>query len=157
MEQSSGLKSMQEDTWLSENLSPARVITAVQLKIALKQAQELSLPLRETLLRLRMVKESGLLALYAKHFGMDILNIAEHDYQMVDKSLTRLLPLEFCLKHKVLPVFQIADDESRELTLAVTTPFAQEIIAEVARLTGCRVTPVLTTVAAIEGGIAKLY
>jgi len=151
------IRNRKEEAWLGENLAALGVVTISQLMAAQKQAKERSLPLREALIHLKMIKESDLLAIYAEEFGMDILNIAEKDFQMIDASLARLLPLTFCLKHQVLPVFRIIDEDLRELTLAVTTPFAQEVVAEVARLTACRVTPVLTTSAALAGGIARLY
>lgn len=154
MKNARGLK---EEAWLAEHLAERGIVTIAQLMTAQRRAKELSLPLRETLIHLKMIRESSLLAIYAEEFGMDILNIAEKDFQMVDASLARLLPLTFCLKHKVLPVFRIIDEDLRELTLAVTTPFAENVIAEVARLTACRVTPVLTTSAALAGAIAKLY
>ena len=150
-------RSRKEDAWLGENLAAQGTVTISQLMAAQKEAKEHSLPLREVLIHRKMIRESKLLAVYATEFGMEILNIAERDYQMVDTSLSRLLPLKFCLKYKVLPIFRIIDEDLRELTLAVTTPFAADVIAEVARLTGCRVTPVLTTVPTVEGGIAKLY
>lgn len=150
-------KGRKEEAWLGENLAALGIVTVSQLMAAQERAKELSLTLRETLIHLKMIRESSLLAVYAKEFGMDILNIAEKDFQMIDASLARLLPLTFCLKHKVLPVFRIIDEDLRELTLAVTTPFAEDVIAEVARLTACRVTPVLATSAAIAGGIARLY
>lgn len=146
-----------EGAWLGEHLAAQGIVTISQLMTAQKRAKELSLPLREALIHLKMIRESSLLAVYAEEFGMEILNIAEKDFQMIDASLARLLPLAFCLKHKVLPVFRIIDEDLRELTLAVTTPFEPDVVAEVARLTACRVTPVLATSAAISGGIARLY
>jgi len=148
---------MREDAWLSENLVARGMITFSQLEAAQKQARDLSSPLRKALIRLRSIREGALLDVYAEEFGMEILSIAERDFQMIDASLARLLPLAFCLKHEVLPIFRLIDDDQRELTLALTSPFQREVVAEVARLTGCRVTPVLTLSAALAGGIAKLY
>jgi len=142
---------------LGEILIERKIITTSQLEEALKKSQELSLRLGETLIRLKFVSEIVMLDILSKHLGVDFLNIAENDYQMVDKSLARVLPMEFCLQHKVLPVFQIIDDSLRELTLAMATPFAEYVIAEVEGITECRVNPVLATIGAIEGGISRLY
>jgi hypothetical protein len=150
-------KGTREDLWLGENLTAKGLITFPQLEAARRHARDFSFTLRKALIHLRTIREGALLAVYAEDFGMEILNISEKDFQMIDASLARLLPLKFCLTHEVLPVFRFIDEDQRELTLAVTSPFKKEVIAEVARLTGCRVTPVLTTSAALAGGVAKLY
>jgi len=148
---------MKEAGKLGELLIAKKIITTAQLEEALNKMQEHSLPLGEMLIQLRYVSEHMMLDTLSKHLGVDFLNIAENDYQIVDKSLSRVLPLEICQKNKVLPIFQIIDEDLRELTLAMADPFAEEVIAEVASITECRVNPVLATIASIEGGIAKLY
>ncbi|MBI5076104.1 MAG: type II/IV secretion system protein [Nitrospirae bacterium] len=148
---------MNESTKLGEILIEKKIITTAQLEEALKKMQAHSLPLGEMLVRLKFVSEHVMLDTLSKHLGVDFLNIAENDYQIVDRALSRVLPLEICEKQKVLPIYQIIDEDLRELTLAMANPFDEEIINEVASITECRVNPVLATIAAIEGGIAKLY
>jgi type IV pilus assembly protein PilB len=142
---------------LGEILIERTIITTSQLEEALKRMKEFALPLGETLIRLKFVSETVMLEVLSKQLGIDFLNIAENDYQMVDASLARVLPLAFCQQHRVLPVFQIIDEDLRELTLAMATPFAEEVVAEAEAITECRVNPVLATIAAIEAGVARLY
>ncbi len=148
---------MDESTKLGEILIEKKIITTAQFEEALKKMHEYSLPLGEMLVRLKFVSEHVMLDTLSKHLGVDFLNIAENDYQIVDRSLSRVLPLEICQKQKVLPIYQIIDEDLRELTLAMANPFDEEVINEVTAITECRVNPVLATIASIEGGIAKLY
>ncbi|MEK7374738.1 MAG: ATPase, T2SS/T4P/T4SS family, partial [Thermodesulfobacteriota bacterium] len=148
------MKDMQR---LSELLIEKKIITTSQLEHALQKTKELSLPLGETLIRLKYVNESLLLQILSGLLDVEFVNIAENDFQVIDKSLSHVLRLEFCKQKKVLPLFQIIDDETRELTLAMADPMAQDTIKEAESITECRVNPVLASLSAIEEGIARLY
>ncbi|MBI4690433.1 MAG: type II/IV secretion system protein [Nitrospirae bacterium] len=148
---------MKEKKKLGELLIEKKIITTAQLEEALKKQKELGLPLGETLIKLKFVSENFLLETLARHLEIEFLNIAEDDYKILDKSLVKILPMEICQKLRVLPLFQIIDDEMKELTLAMADPLADHAVKEVEELTGCTVSPILTTSAAIEGGINKLF
>lgn len=142
---------------LGEILIERKLITASQLELALKKQKESGLPLGEVIIRLKYVAENIMLEALSKELNVDFLNISENDYQIVDKSLTRVLPLEVCQRLHVVPLFQLIDDDFRELTLAMGDPLADAGIKEVEALTKCKVTPLLTTYADIEGAIQRLY
>ena len=148
---------MTNEKQFGELLIEKQIITTSQLEEALKKATDSSLPLGETLLKLKFVSEPLLLETLSKFLNVDHMNIAENNYQIVDKALSRVLPLEICQQHKVLPIFQIDDEDTKEITLAMADPFAEEAIKQVEEITECHVTPVLATAAAIEGGISKMY
>jgi type IV pilus assembly protein PilB len=142
---------------LGEVLIERKIIATSQLEHALQKSRELSIPLGEALIRLRYVSENLMLEAIAGHIGVDFVNIAENNFQVVDKSLYRVLPLEFCKQQKVLPLFQIIDDQVRELTLAMADPLSEDAIREAEVITECRINPVLASQAAIEEGISKMY
>lgn len=142
---------------IGDLLIEKKIITTAQLEHALQKAKELSLPLGETLIRMKYVSESLMLETLGDHLKQEFVSIADNNFQVIDKSLSRVLRLEFCKQKKVLPLFQIIDDETRELTLAMADPMAQDTIREVEAYTECRVNPVLASLSAIEEGIAKLY
>jgi len=148
---------MKEKKKLGELLIEKKIITTAQLEEALKKQKELGLPLGETLIKLKFVNENFLLETLARHLEIEFLNIAENDYKILDKSLVKVLPMETCRKLRILPLFQIIDDETKELTIAMADPLADYAIKEVEELTGCTVRPILTTSAAIEEGINKLF
>lgn len=148
---------MNDKLKFGDYLIEKRIITTSQLEEALKKQKDLKIRLGDALLKLKFVSEHLLLESLSKFFGVDYINIAENNYQIVDKSLSRVLPLEICQKYKVLPVFQIVDENVRELTLAMSDPHSADVIKEVEAITECGVTPVLSNLSAIEGGITKLY
>jgi type IV pilus assembly protein PilB len=142
---------------LGEILIKKQIITTSQLEEAIKKQKELSLPLGDTLLHLKFVNENLLLETLSEHLGIEFLNIAENDYQMIDKSLSRILPLDVCQKYKIIPLFQIIDEDTRNLSLAMADPFLEEALKDVEAITECHVTPILATSAAILEGLGKLY
>jgi type IV pilus assembly protein PilB len=142
---------------LGQSLIEKRIITTAQLEEALKKQKDLELPLGDVLIKMKFVSENLMMDTLSQALQVDYINISENDYQILDKSLQRLLPLEICQKYKVLPVFHFADEETKELTLAMANPFDKAAIDEVENISECHVTPILSHMAAIEGGISKLY
>ncbi|MDP2646420.1 MAG: GspE/PulE family protein [Desulfobacterales bacterium] len=142
---------------LGEILIEKRIITTAQLEEAIKRQKELALRLGDTLLHLKFVNENLLLETLSEFLGIEFLNIAENDYQMIDKSLSRILPLDVCQKYKILPLFLITDENTKDLSLAMADPLLEEAIREVEAITECRVTPILAATQAILGGLGKLY
>jgi type IV pilus assembly protein PilB len=148
---------MYDEKKLGQYLISKGIITTSQLEEALKKQKELQMPLGDTLINLKFVGENIILETLSKSLGIDYMNIAENDYQILDSALAKLLPLTTCQKYKVIPVFYFADEAMKEVTLAMADPTDREAIAEVENITECRVTPVLSHQAAIEAGINRLY
>ncbi len=142
---------------MGEFLLEQNIITLSQLEAALKKQKELSLPLGEVLVKLGYVKENTLLEILSKKFGIEFLNIAENDFQLVDRSLSNILLPQMCKQFNVLPVFHLADNGIKELTLAMADPLDDKAIKEVEKATGCHVIPIFSTSLAISGAIKKLY
>ncbi|NTV15178.1 MAG: Flp pilus assembly complex ATPase component TadA [Desulfobulbaceae bacterium] len=148
---------MYDEKKLGQDLISKGIITTSQLEEALKKQKELQMPLGDTLINLKFVGENIVLEMLAKELGIDYMNIGENDYQILDSSLAKLLPLATCQKYQIVPVFHFVDEEMKELTLAMADPTARGTIVEVENITECRVTPVLSHLAAIEGAISRLY
>ncbi len=142
---------------LGEILVEEKIITPDQLSDAVKQQAQLAQPLGETLVRLKYVTESVLLEVLSRRLNLDFLDLAEGDYQLIDKNLAHVLPMDVCKKYHIIPVFQLIDGQSRVLTLAMLDPLNEKAIAEVEKLTKCQVSPVLTTRSALEGGLRKMF
>jgi len=142
---------------LGEVLIERKIIATSQLEHALQKSRELSIPLGEALINLKYVSENLMLEIISSQLGVDFVNIAENNFQVIDTSLCRILPLDFCKRKKVVPLFQIIDDETRELTLAMADPLAEDVINEAQAATECRINPVLASQVAIMEGILKLF
>ena len=148
---------MSENKKFGEFLIEKRIISTSQLEEALKKQKDFDLPLGDTLLKLKFVSENVLLESLSQYLGLDYLNLAENDFKIIDKSLSRVLPLEVCQKYKVLPLFRIIDDDTTEITLAMSNPFAEDAIKDAEAITESKIIPVLANSAAIQEGILRLY
>ena len=148
---------MSEKKKFGEFLIEKRIISTSQLEEALKKQKDFDLPLGDTLLKLKFVSENVLLESLSQYLGLDYLNLAENDFKIIDKSLSRVLPLEVCQKYKVLPIFRIIDDDTTEITLAMSNPFAEDAIKDAEAITESKIIPVLANSAAIQEGILRLY
>lgn len=142
---------------IGEILVKQEIISPAQLSAALKKQKALSLPLCETLVQMKFVSENIILEILSKHLNTEFLDISENDFQIVDMSLTGVLPVEVCKQLMVLPVFLLEDAGTKKLTLAMSNPLNGDAIKEVENLSRTRVTPLLTTSTAITGGIQRLF
>ncbi|MBU0483804.1 MAG: GspE/PulE family protein [Proteobacteria bacterium] len=148
---------MYDEKKLGQHLIGKGIITTSQLEEALKKQKELKIPLADTLIHLKFVSEIFIMETISRALGVDFMNISENNYQILDRSLAKLLPLATCQKYKVLPIFHFADEEIKEVTLAMLDPVSKETIQEIENITECHVTPVFSNLTAIEGGINRMY
>jgi len=133
------------------------LINKDDLRQALGRQDETLAPIGEILLEMQLVPENELLRALSQHLGINFLNIAENDAEVVDNTLASLLTRDLCQRLMVVPLFLYAEDSRRYLTLAMADPTNREAIREVEHVTEATVNPVLTMRAAIDTGIEKMY
>ncbi|MEO0474763.1 MAG: GspE/PulE family protein, partial [Planctomycetota bacterium] len=105
--------------------------------------------LGNVLVELGFVTSEQVMEAVADSYGMPFAKI---DASMVDPSLTETLPLDFCEKQCVIPMFLV---EGR-LTVAVSDPSNVFITEEIARMTDHQVQLVAATSEDIRGVIASM-
>ncbi|MBW1799196.1 MAG: Flp pilus assembly complex ATPase component TadA [Deltaproteobacteria bacterium] len=150
---------MAEKKRLGELLVEQRIITSEQLKEALEAQKDFEkpVPIGETLIDMGLVTENDLLKALGSHLRVEYINLAESDYQAIDRSLASIISEETCRHLRVVPVFLMDDGFTKQLTIAMSDPLNDEAIMEMERETGTNVMPVLTTSSAVSGGIDKLF
>ena len=150
---------MAEKKRLGELLVEQRIISSEQLKEALEAQKdhEKPLPIGETLIEMGLVTENGLLKALGSHLKVEYINLAESDYQAIDRSLASIVSEETCRHLRVVPVFLMDDGFTKQLTLAMSDPLNDDAIEEMERETDTNVMPVLTTSSAVIGGIDRLF
>ena len=141
---------------LGELLVEQRIISSEQLNEALEKQIEYALPLGETLIEMELVTENDLLKALGRHLSVEYLNIAESDYQVIDRSLAALIPEDMCRRLMIVPIFLVDDGVRKQLTVAMSDPLNLDAIEEVEQETETNVLPVLTTSSAVTGGIHRL-
>jgi len=150
---------MAEKKRLGELLVEQRIITSEQLKEALEAQKdhENPVPIGETLIDMGLVTENDLLKALGNHLRVEYINLAESDYQAIDRSLASIVSEETCRHLRVVPVFLMDDGFTKQLTIAMSDPLNDEAIQEMERETDTQVMPVLTTSSAVTGGIDRLF
>lgn len=105
--------------------------------------------LGDTLLRLNLISDSQLRQALAIQHRLPFLRVTR---RLVDREVLALLPREFVLQHRVVPMFQV----DGVLTLAVDDPTNLWAIDEVARLCKCEVQLVVTETGCIHALLEDL-
>ncbi len=142
---------------LGEILLDRELISREDLLRLLERQRETSAPLGEVALEMGIVTENQMLKVLSQHLGIDFLNIADNEAEVVDPALGDLLPHSLCRSLNVLPLFLYQEGGHRYLTLAMSDPLDRLALEEVARQAGANVNPILTTRASIDIGIEKLF
>jgi type IV pilus assembly protein PilB len=100
-----------------------------------------------SLVEILSVSEDDIVKGLCKAFGLARMKIATE----IDTAPSNILTEEEILRYRALPVFQIG----LELTIAVIDPLPQSVRAELQRITGVRVLPVVTTISDFEIAFQK--
>jgi type IV pilus assembly protein PilB len=124
---------------LGERLVQEGLLTPEQLRIALELQKRTSKLLGEILVDLGFVEETVLSSLFSHDLGAP--HMASLEGVSVDPEAVRLIPKEWALEHKVLPL----SCEDNELTVAVTDPFDVVTVDEIRKKTGRRVRTVVAS------------
>jgi twitching motility protein PilT len=121
---------------LGEALVQGGLITAEQLKQALRVQSKRGGKIGSVLVELGHISDDQLLNFLGKHYGAETTNLLSLD---ISESLMGLLPSKFILKYNVLPV----KVDGRTMDLGMVNPNDLSVVHEVEFLTGKRVRPVV--------------
>lgn len=124
---------------LGDRLIHEGLLTPEQLRIALELQKRTSKLLGEILVDLGFVEETVLSSLFSQDLGAAHLTSLEG--VSVDPEATHLIPKEWALEHKVLPLSL----EDNELIVAVTDPFDVITVDELRKKTGKRIRTVVAS------------
>ena len=130
---------------LGERLVAAGMLTPAELETALQEQTSRGQRLGEVLSELGFVEEKTLLPLLASQMDVQAIRLREG---LIDPVVVKLLPRDRAEKLNALLLFKVGG----ELTVAMADPQDLGAMDEIARITGCRIRPVL----ALRGNIQKL-
>ncbi len=131
-------------------LRDAGLVTQEQITAAQRIQQELGGKLFDILIREGHLKREELHSLMSRQGGVAALSLAHFT---LDRELTNILPRDVVVKHFVLPI----DKLGRLLTVAMVCPVDMDAIAEIQKVTGLRVKPMLCTYEDFLGVVQKHY
>lgn len=122
---------------LADVLLEAGKVSREQLDHALKVQAETGEFLGEILVREGILDERSLTSFLAKYCKIPHLSLLDY---LIDKEVVRLLPKEFCLHYRVLPI----DKLGQNLTVAMVNPLNAEALDKVRELCpDLRIKPIL--------------
>src|SRR3990167_5673750 len=100
---------------LGEKLVERGIIKTAQLEQALGESRKSGLPIKQVLLKLKLVDENVIAQLQAEEMGIPFVELSDY---IVDQETLKLIPEALARKHTVIPLFKIGNS----LTVAMANP-----------------------------------
>jgi general secretion pathway protein E/type IV pilus assembly protein PilB len=139
---------------LGELLVQQGLITSDQLRIALTEQKNQSVPLGRLLVRLGFVTEAVIRDIMARTIGQESIDLSQ---VVVDADAVRLIPQDFARRHRLLPIaFEAAE---HLLTVAITEVFNVVALDQLRSTLGqhIKIKTVLAGEAQLEDHIDQFY
>jgi type IV pilus assembly protein PilB len=126
------------------------MITADQLKKALKEQKRAGERLEQVLVRLKYAAEEPLLQCLADYFNLPYVDLTTY---LIDENVVKLIPEEVARRYTLIPLFRIGNT----LTVAMANPLDVLALDEVRNRTKSDVETAVSTVAKIKKAIDQYY
>lgn len=126
-------------------------ITEAQLQKAMVKQAETGAFIGEILIEDGVLDQDSLISFLAKHCKIPHLSLLDY---LIDKSIVEVLPLDLCLKYRLLPI----DRLGKNLTVAMVNPLDTEALEQVR--TYCpdlRIKPILCASSHFEIVVKRLF
>ncbi len=135
---------------LGEKLVERGIIKTAQLEQALGESRKSGLPIKQVLLKLKLVDENVIAQLQAEEMGIPFVELSDY---IVDQETLKLIPEALARKHTVIPLFKIGNS----LTVAMANPSDIMAIDEVRLKSQHEIETISATPQAIGKAIDQYY
>lgn len=135
---------------LVEKLVERGIIKTHQLEQALGESRKSGLPIKQVLLKLKLVDENVIAQLQAEEMGIPFVELSDY---IVDPETLKLIPEALARKHTIIPLFKIGNS----LTVAMANPSDIMAIDEVRLKNQHEIETVSATSQAIGKAIDQCY
>lgn len=135
---------------LGEKLVERGIIKTAQLEQALGESRRSGLPIKQVLLKLKLVDENVIAQLQAEEMGIPFVELSDY---IVDQEMLKLIPETLARKHTLIPLFKIGNS----LTVAMANPSDIMAIDEVRLKSQHEIETVSATPQAIGKAIDQYY
>jgi len=140
----------QAKSQLGELLVASGAITQEQLEHALSRQKTQKLPIGQLLVKLGYVTDDAVRLALSSQLSVPFIDL---DKVVIDRSLARVVNRTFARRHLLLPVAQ----SGRLLTIAMDDPTQTAAVDDIARLTGQKITVVISSSRGIQRALRRLY
>lgn len=138
------------DKRLARLLLEEGVVKEPELQGALQAQTENGGKLLDCLLEKKVITSDALYAFLSTHSGAPSIDVRNYE---IPRDLVDLVPRDFAREHSVLPI----DKMGKLLTVGMADPLDTDVIAELERLTGLRVKPMLCKSDDIRAKIQRYF
>ena len=135
---------------LGELLVSSETITSDQLNTALQKQKESGKRLGQILVDMKIVTPDVIAETLSHQLGIPHLWLRPG---LIDPHVVNLIPKEKAKLYQVIPMFRVYNN----LTLAMSDPYAMNVIEDLEKITGCSIQPVLCRSADIKEFIEQYY
>ncbi|MDD5773168.1 MAG: type IV-A pilus assembly ATPase PilB [bacterium] len=135
---------------LGQMLVEAGIITEVQLGKALENQQKEGGTVGNNLIRLKFVTEETISAFLGKQYGIGSIDLSHYDF---NKNILKLISAEAAQKYLVIPL----EKKGNVLSVAIANPKNMFAIDDLKFMTGCEISPLVSSETAIRKVIENFY
>jgi type II secretion system (T2SS) protein E len=140
---------------LADVVAAEGLLAGPRLAAAVERSRLAGEPLVVGLVELDHLDEHELAAALSRHLELPLAELAPGDDPEADAL--RQVSHELARAHRALPLALEVTAEGRVLRVAMADPSDAEAIAELEAQTGCRLEPVVATLAAVDDALARAY
>ena len=135
---------------LGDLLVEKKIITQIELDLAVKEHQKTKELLGQTLIRLGLITEKDMLQALAEQQGVAFVELKEIE---IDKKVIKNVPAKFARHYKIMPI----RIDNKILTVAISNPFDVWPLDDLETNLDCRVEKVFAVSQDILEAIRKYY
>ncbi|MFN2445486.1 MAG: ATPase, T2SS/T4P/T4SS family [Vicinamibacterales bacterium] len=135
---------------LGDVLVRSGAVTTDQLNHALAEQKKRPMPLGRLLVKLGYVTDDAMRQALGIQLNISYIDL---DRMTLDRTLTRVINLNFARRHSLIPVACLA----QSLTICMDDPTNRQVVADLTQSTGMLVTVVTSSHDAIRRAFARLY
>lgn len=135
---------------LTEILINNKLITAENLKQALKVQETKGGRLSDIIVKLKFIKESELINALSEGLGLPLIDLKRFK---IDLDIVKIIPVDIARHYQIIPISKMGDT----ITLAMADPLNIFAIDHVQSLTGFKINPIISSVVDINQTIELSY
>jgi type IV pilus assembly protein PilB len=135
---------------LGQLLIDKKIISADQLEKALKYQKEKGGLLGQILIELKFISEQDLVMSLADQYGFPYMPLENYD---VNPDAVKMVPEHVARQYFLVPIDRIGNI----LTAVMADPLNDFAIRDIEYITGCKVTPFVSTASDIKSALDRFY
>ena len=135
---------------LGEILLQRKILTRDQLQKALDRQTQAGGILGEILIELGFLEERDIVVALVVQCNIPYISLDKYE---IDRNIVKMISKEAAQKHLAIPIDRVGN----VLSMAMANPLDMQIKEELAQMTNCQITPLISTKVEIANAIERLF